>query len=57
MPNSLNLPSTLEYLEGLYTQLEVCYELSRNDELTEELGSVMNRLSNLITTITNLINQ
>ncbi len=52
----LNLEATLNYLEGLHTQLQVCYELSRNDELTEELQSVIDRLTNLIQTISNLIN-
>lgn len=52
----LNLEATLNYLEGLHTQLQVCYELSRNTELTEELQSVIDRLTNLIQTISNLIN-
>jgi len=53
----LNLEATLNFLEGLHTQLQVCYELSKNNELTEELQSVIDRLTNLIQTITNLINQ
>jgi hypothetical protein len=52
----LNLEATLDYLEGLHARLQLCYELSRNNELTEELAIVMDRLSGLITTITNLIN-
>lgn len=52
----LNLEKTLEFVEGLHTQVSICYEMSRNDELTDELERIRDRLEALINTLTNLIN-
>ena len=47
----INASKLQECLEGLYTILKVCWELSNNQELTEHLDIAIARLEAMISTI------
>lgn len=51
----LNIDQMIELLEGLHTQVSICYDLSRNDDLTEELERIKDKLEQIIHTLINFI--
>jgi len=51
----INPDKLLELLEGIHTMISVCYELSRNDELTDHLRRVKERLESMIGAIDTIV--
>jgi len=47
----LDLEKTLHFIVALLEQVEICYDLSRNNDLTHELECVKKKLEALIKTI------
>ena len=47
----VNVVKLLEILEGLHTLLELCWDLSKNPELTDLLETAISRLEITISTV------
>lgn len=47
----INPDKLIEQLEGLHTMLKICWELSKNQELTELLDQVIEKLERMLTTL------
>jgi len=49
----INPQVLMEHLEGIHTTLKVCWELSKNQELTELLDEVIEKMEKLLTSLEN----
>jgi hypothetical protein len=47
----INPQILIEHLEGLHTMLKICWELSKNQELTDLLDQTIEKLEKLVDTL------
>jgi len=52
---TINPEKMIELLEGLYLMTQVCWELSKNPELTEALEKMKERIDKIIQTISEIL--
>jgi hypothetical protein len=45
----INPQVLIEHLEGIHTMLKICWELSKNQELTDLLDQTIDKLEKLLT--------